>query len=38
LSFYIKKKKKKKKRPFGSVVAGEVHPQPHVISFGKGKK
>jgi hypothetical protein len=24
--------------PFGSVAAGEVHPQPHVISFGKGKK
>jgi hypothetical protein len=24
--------------PFGSGAAGEVHPQPHVISFGKGKK
>jgi hypothetical protein len=26
------------KWPFGSVAAGEVHPQPHAISFGKGKK
>ena len=24
--------------PFGSVAAGEVHPQPHIISFGKRKK
>ena len=26
------------KWPFGNVAAGEVHPQPHIISFGKGKK
>jgi hypothetical protein len=23
---------------FGNVTAGEVHPQPHIISYGKGKK
>ena len=23
---------------FGNVAAGEVHPQPHIISFGKEKK